>query len=1018
MYQKSTSSLFATSLVLSLATASMPATAAVVNADWINGSGNYSNDTKWNIPVAPCNAGTTTFNVNIPANSGTISDDVPICEVDTFILGDNSTFRILAGSSYTVLGQADIFGIVHGVGGDFFAPIAAFPGNRARVFAELGSHIIIGATSYSATGLISATLFSSTGTGSDLNLSTLLSIDSSFNDLSTTVRANSITASSDARLDLSGVTEITPPARGEDRLDISVSDTAVIDLSSLATVSGGGQTRFVVTAGGIQLLPALQTVSRGRFDVSGGGQLSTVGSDWTYINQLASIPMFTVSGTGSILDLSTLQSIDSSFNDSSTTVRANTITASSDASLDLSGVISITAPARGEDRLDINVSDTSVINLSSLEITNGGGQTLFNVSNTASIDLSSLATISGGGARFNVTDGAVQLLPALQTVSRGLFNVSGGSQLSTDGSAWTYINQLASVPLFTCSGPGSYLDLSSLQSIDSSFNDLSTTVRVNSITASDDCTLDLGAVIALTPPARGEDRLDISVSDTAVIDLSSLATISGGGQTRFVVTAGGVQLLPALQTVSRARFNVSGGGQLSTVGSTWTYINQLASIPMFTVSGTGSVLGLSTLQSIDSSFNDSSTTVRANTITASSDASLNLSGVTIITPPARGEDRLDISVSDTAVIDLSSLTTISGGGGVDFNVSTNATLKLPSLKNISVSGQVRFNLSTGAELQLGDLSGVTANTSINLNDADTKLVAQGALLLERAGSLISPVSLSVAPDAIVTIAKDYIFDHTDETRIDLESAVVHFNGNLAMPQFVEAGGFDIGTLTPVGPNFGFGQMIVGTDAQATTVYLRDGINNGNGHVLCGPGEEALYLLGLPADPLDPAKIVSGLRILGGSTLVLNGIPLYVMQDGFLQDVRDWFSPGQTVLAYGLNNSNGFIALGSSPDTDADVDGVIDVNDNCVLVPNGDQRDTNADGFGNICDADLDNNGYVDLTDFSTFRTVFRQPVPPFEPFTMANHADFNGDSSVDLSDFSIFRGLFSQPVGPSCSTLP
>ena len=109
MYQKSTSSLFATSLILSLATASMPATAAVVNADWINGSGNYSDDTKWSVPAVPCNVGTTTFNVNIPASSGTISDDVSICEVDTFILGDNSTFRILAGSSYTVLGQADIF---------------------------------------------------------------------------------------------------------------------------------------------------------------------------------------------------------------------------------------------------------------------------------------------------------------------------------------------------------------------------------------------------------------------------------------------------------------------------------------------------------------------------------------------------------------------------------------------------------------------------------------------------------------------------------------------------------------------------------------------------------------------------------------------------------------------------------------------------------------------------------------------------------------------------------------------
>ena len=45
MYKKSTSSFLATSLMLSLTTASMPAVAAVVNADWINGSGNYSDVT-------------------------------------------------------------------------------------------------------------------------------------------------------------------------------------------------------------------------------------------------------------------------------------------------------------------------------------------------------------------------------------------------------------------------------------------------------------------------------------------------------------------------------------------------------------------------------------------------------------------------------------------------------------------------------------------------------------------------------------------------------------------------------------------------------------------------------------------------------------------------------------------------------------------------------------------------------------------------------------------------------------
>jgi len=402
------------------------------------------------------------------------------------------------------------------------------------------------------------------------------------------------------------------------------------------------------------------------------------------------------------------------------------------------------------------------------------------------------------------------------------------------------------------------------------------------------------------------------------------------------------------------------------------------------------MLNLSSMQSLDAAFNDSSIGVSAQTVRAWDSAAIDLSGLRTVNAPVRTEDRLDFVVDTNGMMDLSSLQTISG------------------------VGQVRLSLSTGGELRISDLSGASTTVSILLNDADTKLVAPGSLLLERPGVATSPISLFATSDATVTIAKDYIFDQTDENLIDLESTVVHFNGNSAMPQFVEVGGFDIGTLPPVGPNFGFGQMIVGTDNQVTTVYLRDAIDNGNGHLLCGPGEEALYLLGLPTDPLDPAKIVNGLRILGGSTLVLNGIPLYTLQDGALVDVRTWFPPGQTLITYALNDSNGFIALGSSPDTDADDDGVIDANDNCVIDANGPvrpdkggniQRDTDGDGYGNVCDPDLDNNIIVQAADLAIFKPLF---------FTTDPDADFDGNGIVQAADLAILKKRFFQTPGPSC----
>ncbi len=62
--------------------------------------------------------------------------------------------------------------------------------------------------------------------------------------------------------------------------------------------------------------------------------------------------------------------------------------------------------------------------------------------------------------------------------------------------------------------------------------------------------------------------------------------------------------------------------------------------------------------------------------------------------------------------------------------------------------------------------------------------------------------------------------------------------------------------------------------------------------------------------------------------------------------------------------------------DFDEDGVPDESDNCVEVPNPDQRDTNADGFGNICDPDYNDDLAVGIPDFSVLRSFFGGPPGP------------------------------------------
>ena len=98
------------------------------------------------------------------------------------------------------------------------------------------------------------------------------------------------------------------------------------------------------------------------------------------------------------------------------------------------------------------------------------------------------------------------------------------------------------------------------------------------------------------------------------------------------------------------------------------------------------------------------------------------------------------------------------------------------------------------------------------------------------------------------------------------------------------------------------------------------------------------------------------------------------------------------------------AVSAIPLLDSDGDGIPDVQDNCINTANADQRDSNGDGYGNVCDADLNNDGIVNLVDFVVFRNAY---------LTADADADFNGDGIVNLVDFVTFRNAYLQPPGPS-----
>jgi hypothetical protein len=90
-------------------------------------------------------------------------------------------------------------------------------------------------------------------------------------------------------------------------------------------------------------------------------------------------------------------------------------------------------------------------------------------------------------------------------------------------------------------------------------------------------------------------------------------------------------------------------------------------------------------------------------------------------------------------------------------------------------------------------------------------------------------------------------------------------------------------------------------------------------------------------------------------------------------------------------------------TDADGDGAL-CADNCLGDANADQRDTNGDGFGNLCDGDFDGTCAVNFGDLATMKSQF---------FQGGTDTDMTGDDQTNFADLGLLKGDFFLPPGPS-----
>ncbi|MEM7083603.1 MAG: thrombospondin type 3 repeat-containing protein [Pseudomonadota bacterium] len=221
-------------------------------------------------------------------------------------------------------------------------------------------------------------------------------------------------------------------------------------------------------------------------------------------------------------------------------------------------------------------------------------------------------------------------------------------------------------------------------------------------------------------------------------------------------------------------------------------------------------------------------------------------------------------------------------------------------------------------------------------------------------------------------------------------------------------------LTPVGTEVGGPIEVDDAALAAGSIGIADitsiNVNVGGFCFATGGGDCGGVGAPVPITSIDSAAITGTSGILGGSFSVTAFSPTFMVSIPieFDLDNGSFSADGDalgTVAGIGMLEA-------AAPPADTDADGVGDLTDNCTLVPNPDQIDTNGDGIGNRCDADVNNDCIINFIDISMFTPRFNTATgdPGYDP-----DYDIDSSGSLNFVDYIAYTSNFQMTPGPSAT---